>query len=530
MAVLEQERVDTIKRHLRGNPRGLTISDLASRVKMNRNLVAKYLDMLLISGQVEMLVLGAAKVYFLSHRVPISAMLEFSSDYVIVLDTDQRVIQVNEPVLTLLHEQRGSLIGKKIHEIDNPFFGSLPEPEPGRNGQKPGETITELSIVLNKKALHFRVKRVPTAFEDGSQGMTFILEDITDQKTYEEKLQVSEARYRGIVEDQTEFITRFRTDGTLIFLNDSYARYLNKSTADLEGRHHIPGINGEDNAELNHALQSLDKDHTVTTTECRVPDESGTVRWISWTIRALFDSEGAIYEYQGVGKDVTEKKAAAAHIKNYIRNMEFLARTSAAFADMGDDENIYQYMADRVAELEPKCHIVVMSIDADTKMTTMRAFAGDKEMTKVLFQYFHNFLHGAISMEKSPELLETLMQGALVRGTYSLYVQTYRAFPEHLCNEVEERLPIKKSYAMGCTCRKGLYGNISLHFRHENDVTNRETVEAFVRQAGVALQRRHLKEKLRKAEERIRVLEERVSLPGPADQQPPSVRATKPEP
>ncbi len=90
---------------------------------------------------------------------------------------------------------------------------------------------------------------------------------------------------------------------------------------------------------------------------------------------------------------------------------------------MGDDENIYQFMAVRVAELEPKCHIVVMSIDTDTKMTTMRAFAGDKEMTKVFLQYFHNFLHGAISMEKSPELWETLMQGALVRGTYSLYVQ-----------------------------------------------------------------------------------------------------------
>ncbi len=210
MAVLEQEKVDAIKQHLRSNPRGLTISDLASKVIMNRNLVAKYLDMLLISGQVEMLVLGAAKVYFLSHRVPISAMLEFSSDHVILLDTDQRVIQVNEPVLPFCSEQRQSLIGKKIREIDNVFFGSLPEPGSERNGQKPDETITELSIILNKKTHHFRVKCVPTAFEDGSQGMTIILEDITDWKTYKEKLQVSEARYRGIVEDQTDFIMRFR--------------------------------------------------------------------------------------------------------------------------------------------------------------------------------------------------------------------------------------------------------------------------------------------------------------------------------
>jgi PAS domain S-box-containing protein len=477
--------------------------------------------MLLISGQVEMLVIGAAKVYFLSHRVPISAMLEFSSDYVIVLDTDQRIIQVNEPVLTLLHEPRASLIGKKIHEVDNPFFGNLPVPEPVRNGQNPGETITELSIVLNKKMLHFRAKLVPTAFEDGSQGMTFILEDITAQKTYEEKLQASEARYRGIVEDQTEFITRFRTDGTLLFVNDSYARYLGKKPSDLPGGHCIPEMNEEDCAELNQALQSLDKDRTVTTIECRVPDESGNVRWISWTIRALFDAEGALHEYQGIGRDITEKKAAAARIKNYIRNMEFLARTSATFADMHDDENIYQFMADRVAELEPEAHVVVLSINPDTKKTSLRAFAGDESWNTVLFQYFGNFLQGDVPMDKTPGVWDLVRQGILVEGPKSLYEQTYRILPEHICNEIDERMSSGKSYGMGCTCRMGIYGNIYLHYRFDNDLTNRETVEAFVRQAGVALQRRYLKEKLRKAEERIKALEGLSPSPGPADQATP---------
>ena len=69
----------------------------------------------------------------------------------------------------------------------------------------------------------------------------------------------------------------------------------------------------------------------------------------TWTIRALSGAESAPREYQGIGRDITEKKVAAARIKNYIRNMEFLARTSATFADVADDENIYQYMADRIA-------------------------------------------------------------------------------------------------------------------------------------------------------------------------------------
>ena len=66
MPVFDQERIDRLKQILKWHPRGITISDLATKMEMNRNLVAKYLDILLISGQVEMQVIGAAKVYFLS--------------------------------------------------------------------------------------------------------------------------------------------------------------------------------------------------------------------------------------------------------------------------------------------------------------------------------------------------------------------------------------------------------------------------------------------------------------------------------
>jgi PAS domain S-box-containing protein len=387
MVVLDQERVDAIKKHLRWNPRGLTISDLNTKLNMNRNLLAKYLDMLLISGQVEMKVTGTAKVYFLSQRVPVSAMLEFSSDFIVMLDAEQRIIQVNEPVLRLLNEKKESLLGKKRHEPGNPFFGSLPLPEPVKNGETAQEKITETSSVINGKARHFRVKMVPTAFEDGSRGTTFIVEDIT------------------------------------------------------------------------------------------------------------------------------EKKEAEARITRYIRNLEFLARSSARFADMGDDEDIYRYIADSISELEPKAHVSVMSINPEANTTSMQAFAGNSEIIEMLLKHFGSLVSSPISLEKSPEAFDAFAQGVLIPLDFSLYVQTYRMYPEDLCNEIEERIALKKAYTMGCTCRKGIYGNISVRFQHDDDLTNRETVEAFIRQAGVALQRRHLREKLRIAEERIRVQEGMVPSP-----------------
>ena len=128
MAVLDQARIDTIRQHLKWHPSGMTISSLSSRLHMNRNLVAKYLDMLLISGQVEMKVTGTAKVYYPSSRVPVSAMLEFSSDFVIMLNEEQTIIYVNEPVLKLLDEKREMLVGRNTRELDNSFVRCLPVP------------------------------------------------------------------------------------------------------------------------------------------------------------------------------------------------------------------------------------------------------------------------------------------------------------------------------------------------------------------------------------------------------------------
>ena len=52
MGYLDQEKITRIKQVLKWRPRGMTISDLSSHMKLNRNLVAKYLEILLISGQV----------------------------------------------------------------------------------------------------------------------------------------------------------------------------------------------------------------------------------------------------------------------------------------------------------------------------------------------------------------------------------------------------------------------------------------------------------------------------------------------
>lgn len=82
---LKKEVSLQIKNLLKEHPQGLIITDIVKKVKINRNTAGRYLENLLVSGQVEMRRFGMAKIYTLSQRVPLSALLSISSELVLHL-------------------------------------------------------------------------------------------------------------------------------------------------------------------------------------------------------------------------------------------------------------------------------------------------------------------------------------------------------------------------------------------------------------------------------------------------------------
>jgi len=176
----DEDEIGKIKELLKNEPRGLSIRQITDQLPANRNLVAKYLDMLLVSGQVEMRTVGMAKMYYLSHRVPISAMMDASSDLIVVLDENLRIIRVNDNFLAFSGSAREQIVGKQIDQDTLPLLAASTSLATARSAIK-GKEITE-DIVFNRSgaALHFHAKFIPTVFENGAPGLTVILEDTTD--------------------------------------------------------------------------------------------------------------------------------------------------------------------------------------------------------------------------------------------------------------------------------------------------------------------------------------------------------------
>jgi len=139
-----------------------------------------------------------------------------------------------------------------------------------------------------------------------------------------EALRESEARYRAIVEDQTELICRFRPDGTLTFVNEAYHRYFGKRREELIGCSFMPLIPEDDQEFVEKQFTSLSPENPITTYEHRVVLPSGDMRWQQWSDRAIFDEQDRLVEYQSVGRDTTERRWAERELQ---RSFEKLQRT-----------------------------------------------------------------------------------------------------------------------------------------------------------------------------------------------------------
>ena len=159
---------------------------------------------------------------------------------------------------------------------------------------------------LGTRYLH--TKKIPLLNDDGKPiYLLGVSEDITDKLKAQEALELSERKYKAIVEDQTEFICRLTPgDGVITFANDAYCRACGKEKEELIGSSLFDYIPDYEKTRLKNHFKSFTKAQSVKIIEHRVLGVDNSHQIQQWTDRAIFDEKGNIVEFQSVGRDVTE--------------------------------------------------------------------------------------------------------------------------------------------------------------------------------------------------------------------------------
>lgn len=141
-------------------------------------------------------------------------------------------------------------------------------------------------------------------------GGMVLAEDITERKQAQQALEISEAQYRAIVEDQTELICRSLPNGKLIFINEAYCRYFGREKEEVLKEDYQMPVHPDDLAWVRIKLSRLSPGNPSCSLEYRVVMSDDDIRWLQWTHRAIYDNLGQIVYYQSVGRDITEQKNA----------------------------------------------------------------------------------------------------------------------------------------------------------------------------------------------------------------------------
>ncbi len=135
-------------------------------------------------------------------------------------------------------------------------------------------------------------------------------------------LRESQERYRSLVEDQVDLVCQSEPDGTLTFVNNSYADYFGRSPEDLVGSSFVDLVPEEEREGIRKYLKSFGPEKTVSNILHEVVDASGQRRWQEWTDHAFLDESGNVTGLQSIGRDVTERKLA----EDALRQSEELNR------------------------------------------------------------------------------------------------------------------------------------------------------------------------------------------------------------
>ncbi len=227
-------------------------------------------------------------------------------------DSEGRLIRGSRSLATLLgYSEISDCLGRSISE--DFYFNPDDRKQFLETIYREGK-VTDYEILLKRKdntsvlvSTSSHVYRDPSGKIIGIEG-TF--HDITERKRIEKELRDSEEKYRNVVEDQTELISRFLPDGTHVFVNEAYCRYFGLKREEILGHRFRPTIPDEDKERVKRFFSSLTPENPVDIIEHRIIIPDRRILWQRWSDRAIFNASGEITEYQSVGRDVTEKKEA----------------------------------------------------------------------------------------------------------------------------------------------------------------------------------------------------------------------------
>jgi len=305
--------ISQIHTALKRNPAGLSITELSHMLDVHRNSMTRYLDVLALGGRVEAHQQGQKKIYVSSNRIPYSLISCLNHYYMLALDSELNVVDINQSLKQAIPQKDAVTIGAPASSSDLPFLHHLGVMDAIRNALMGAAQEKTLEYPLSKKNRLFSARFLPVVFEDTRTGVAITLHEHADHTEMQKILDIWKERYESISEDTEGYILRFLPDGIITYVNSAYAKIHGTTPDKIIDTKFRPTLPDKDRVRMRDHLRALTEKNPTGTIEHQMYLPSGEVVWQRWKDRILTRADKVV-EIHSVGQDITDKKLLESQI------------------------------------------------------------------------------------------------------------------------------------------------------------------------------------------------------------------------
>lgn len=272
-----------------------------------------------------------------------ASLSEFETIYLAVTESLDAGVVVHTPngrivshnpaaakILNLPVDENGKIVSddltwSAIREDGRPFLpGEHPAQVAVRTGEPQDGVIMGLSTdSSNATWLKVNARPLINQGERNAYAAVSTFIDVTETQTAEE-------RYRNVVESQTEMVLRYRPDRTITFANEVLAQQFKVNPEDIVGNNLLSLLTPASRVAYEEVYNKLQpgENGQIPSVLLELPYEDGEgpdgleSMWSEWAGMAFFDRSGEIYEYQFVGRDITDRILAQQEAEGNRRHLE----------------------------------------------------------------------------------------------------------------------------------------------------------------------------------------------------------------
>ena len=257
-----------------------------------------------------------------------------SAEIICSYDREGRFTSANRSLCELLRLETGQIIGKTHEDLHFPEALCREWDELHDRVYRTGKTVVADTGMTKPDGSTGYYEVTLNPLHDGDRsiiGIGAMIKETTKQKLAERKLQESEAQYKRITAGITDYLyTVYIADGkvTDTVHNEACIAVTGYSPRDFREDPYLwynmvlPADRDRVSGNFDKVLHGAD----LPPIELRIMCKDGSIKWISDTSIPRHDADGTLISYDGVIKDITERKNAEEKQERLLREKELVLK------------------------------------------------------------------------------------------------------------------------------------------------------------------------------------------------------------